>query len=101
MVSDTTRALDLLGAPGEPARRPRRPEPARSRLRILRASALVDQRNYDEARADLDSVMAEAIAAGDRATEGEARRLLGTMLHANGRLDQARAELGLSVEILR
>ena len=43
--------------------------------------------------------MAEAIAADDRATEGEARRLLGTMLHAIGKMEQARAELGLSVEI--
>ncbi len=102
VVTDTTRALDLLGAPSEPPPDGLAdPEAARARLRILRAGALVDQRNYDEARADLDSVMADAIAADDRATEGEARRLLGTMLHANGRLDQARAELGLSVEILR
>ena len=72
-----------LGRPGARPRPAAHPAPA---------GALVDQRNYDEARADLDSVMADAIAAGDRATEGEARRLLGTMLHANGRLDQARAE---------
>ncbi|MFT3852667.1 MAG: adenylate/guanylate cyclase domain-containing protein [Ilumatobacteraceae bacterium] len=101
-VSDATRALDLLAAPTDPAAPPVPDvDEVRSRLRLLRASALVDQRLYDEARADLDAVLAEAIAAGDRAAEGEARRLFGTMLHAAGRLDQARAELGLAVEILR
>lgn len=102
VVRDATRALDLLAAPHEPGTSALDDcEATRSRLRILRASALVDQHHYDEARADLDIVLAEAIAAGDRATEGEARRLFGTMLHANGRIDLARDELGLSVEILR
>ena len=45
--------------------------------------------------------MAEATAAGDRATEGEARRLLGSLYHAEGVLDLARAELGQSLDILR
>ncbi len=102
VVHEATRALDLLGAPNDPPPEGLGdPEAARARLRILRASAFVDQRNYDEARADLDAVMSEAIGCGDRATEGEARRLLGTMLHATGKMEQARAELGLSVEILR
>ncbi|MCU1503208.1 MAG: hypothetical protein JWM12_2562, partial [Ilumatobacteraceae bacterium] len=102
VVRDATRALDLLGSPQDaPPEGVGNADEMRARLRLLRANALVDQRSYDQAHADLDVVMAEAIGSGDLATEGEARRLLGTLHHAEGILDVARQELGQSVEILR
>jgi class 3 adenylate cyclase/tetratricopeptide (TPR) repeat protein len=76
-------------------------EEARVQLQLIRASALLDLRDFDAAKADLSSVLASAVQRGDVASEGDAHRLLGSMHHAGSRLDEARLELGQAVDLLR
>ena len=70
-------------------------------LQLIRAGALIELRDFDAARSDLDAALASATQRGDVAAEGDARRLLGTMHHAASRLDEARLELGQAVDLLR
>jgi class 3 adenylate cyclase/tetratricopeptide (TPR) repeat protein len=93
-VRHATRALELL-PPGA------KNEKHRVQLQLIRAEALLDLRNFDAARTDLDSALASAAQRGDVVAEGDAHRLLGTMHHAASRLDQARLELGRAVDLLR
>ncbi len=93
-IRHATRGLELL-QPGLDN------EQHRVHLQLIRAGALLDLRNFDAARADLDSALASAAQRGDVAAEGDAHRLLGTMHHAASRLDQARLELGQAVDLLR
>jgi class 3 adenylate cyclase/tetratricopeptide (TPR) repeat protein len=94
VVRDTTRALDLIGADPDSAA-------SRAALRLLRAGALVERRDYTSARADIDAAIAWATTEDDLVVEGRGRRLLGNLHHAEGHLDVARVELGQAVEILR
>ena len=89
-----SRALELL--PSGPEH-----EERRVRLQLIRAGALLDLRDFDAARVDLDSALASAAQRGDVAAEGDAHRLLGTMHHAASRLPEARLELGQAVDLLR
>jgi class 3 adenylate cyclase/tetratricopeptide (TPR) repeat protein len=93
-VRHATRGLELLPTGAQY-------EEQRVQLQLVRAGALLDLRNFDAARSDLDSVLASAALRGDVAAEGDAHRLLGSMYHASGRLDLARLELGQAVDLLR
>jgi class 3 adenylate cyclase/tetratricopeptide (TPR) repeat protein len=93
-IRHTGRALELL--PTGPEHEERRVQ-----LQLLRAGALLDLRDFDAARTDLDNALASAAQRGDVAAEGDARRLLGSMHHAASRLDEARLELGQAVDLLR
>lgn len=99
LVRHTTRAIDLAAQQGQPAGRAGTEQ--LTRLRLLRASGLIELRDYAEARADIDLVLADAAAGDDVESEGAARRLLGSVHHLNGDQLAARAELGRSVELLR
>ncbi len=93
-VRHASRALELL--PHGPEH-----EEDRVQLQLIRAEALLDLRDFDAAKADLDSALASAVQRGDVASEGDAHRLLGSMHHAGSRLDEARLELGQAVDLLR
>jgi tetratricopeptide (TPR) repeat protein len=71
------------------------------RLALLRCSGLIELRNYPEARASIDAVLAEAVTRHDVECEGAARRLLGMLHHLQGEQATARRELGTAVELLR
>ena len=94
LVHHTTRAIGLLA--DEPGRSDEQME-----LMLARGAALVELRDDAQARSDIDTVLADAVARGDIETEGAARKLLGSMLHLRGDQAQARLELGLSIELLR
>ncbi|MEM9516097.1 MAG: adenylate/guanylate cyclase domain-containing protein [Actinomycetota bacterium] len=68
---------------------------------LVRGEALRERRMAGLARADGDDVLADAIEAGDTATEARARRLLGVLDQRDGDLDAARFQLGRSVELFR
>lgn len=93
-VRHASRALELL--PPGPEN-----EERRVKLQLIRAGALLDLRDFDAARTDLDSALASAKKRGDVAAEGDAHRLLGSMHHAASRLVEARLELGEAVDLLR
>jgi class 3 adenylate cyclase/tetratricopeptide (TPR) repeat protein len=93
-VRHASRALELL--PHGPEH-----EEDRVQLQLIRANALLDLRDFDGAKADLDSALASAVQRGDVASEGDAHRLLGSMHHVGSRLDEARLELGQAVDLLR
>jgi tetratricopeptide (TPR) repeat protein len=92
VLRHTTRAVDLLGNDVSAVGR---------HVLLLRAGALVDTREYQAARADIDAVLEASLADGDRLSEAEARRLLGVIHQLHLELGPARAELGRSVELLR
>jgi len=93
-VRNATRALDLM-RPSDDNRE------AMAQLQLLRAEALVEQRSYAAARADIDTVLAYATEYEDLALEAESRRLLGSLHHLEGHLELGRVELGAAVELLR
>ena len=93
-VRHATRALELLPTGAEHEER-------RVQLQLTRAGALLDMRDFDAARIDLDSALVSAAQRGDVAAQGDAHRLLGSMHHAASRLDEARLELGQAVDLLR
>lgn len=92
VIRHATRAVDLLGADA--------PSMGRHVL-LLRAGALVETRDYADARADIGLVLEAALADGDAVSEAEARRLLGTIHQQHLDVDSARVELGRAVDILR
>jgi len=94
-VRQATRALDLMDSSDADQML------RQMMLRLLRGAALIDLRDYGHARADIDLVLAQALADRDVAAEGEARRLLGTLHHLSGDQQSARLELGRSVDLLR
>ena len=93
-VRHATRALELLPAGAVNEER-------RAQLQLIRAGALLDLRDFDAAKIDLDSALASARKRGDVAAQGDAHRLLGSMHHAASRLVDARLELGQAVDLLR
>lgn len=93
-VRHATRAIALMyGHPSEASER--------TALMLVRCAGLIEMREWATAKADLATVLADATARGDRAVEGEARRLLGSLHHLEGDPVGARAELGRSVDLLR
>ena len=93
-VRNATRAIDLAHAsPADSA--------TLAHLRIVRATAATDQRQFDAATADIDAVQATAERTGDRVLLAEAHRLRGMLANVSGRVDAARSELGTAVGLLR
>jgi class 3 adenylate cyclase/tetratricopeptide (TPR) repeat protein len=90
-VRHASRALDLHPASSEVERQ----------LLLVRASALLDQRQYAEAIDDAQQVLAGALADGDQVHEAEARRRLGTVSQMQGDLDAARRQLDCAVALFR
>ena len=93
-IRHSSRALELLPTGDDHEKR-------RVQLQLIRAGALIELRDFDAARSDLDAALASVAVSGDVASEGDARRLLGTMHHAASRLVDARSELGQAVDLLR
>ena len=93
-IRHATRGLELLGVGPEH-------EARRVQLQLIRAQALLELRDFDGARADLDAALSSAAQRGDVAAQGDAHRMLGSMHHAASRLDDARLELGQAVDLLR
>ncbi len=86
-----TRALEL--GPSDPL--------VGRELLLLRAEAYTERRDAAPARIDAEAALAAALIAEDRRHEGRARRLIGTLEQRTGNLDEARIELGTSVELFR
>ena len=97
VVRYSTRALDLI----DTARLAESGREVRARLRLRRINAWVDARQLDKARAEADSVLAEALAALDQTTEAGARRAHGLISQAAGDLPAARRHLGEAVDLFR
>jgi class 3 adenylate cyclase/tetratricopeptide (TPR) repeat protein len=71
------------------------------RLQLDHVQTLADLRERHRARLLADELLAVAVATGDRAVEGEARRIIGTIEQAEGDLVAARRWLGEAVAIFR
>jgi len=93
-VRNATRAIDL-SHDAEPD------SPVLAQLRIVRATAATDQRQFDAAIADIDAVQATAERTGNQVMLAEAHRLRGLLANVSGRIDVARSELGTAVDLLR
>lgn len=93
-VRHTTRALDLA------ADQQVLPE-VYAHLRLVRATAYTEKRNFAAAGADIDALQAIATQLDDRTLEAQAYRLRGALSQVAGRMDDARRELGLAVDLLR
>jgi class 3 adenylate cyclase/tetratricopeptide (TPR) repeat protein len=94
LVRHTGRALALMEVAGTPYTE-------RAPVILMRCAGLIEQRQFDEARSTIDHVLAEAITRHDIATEGAARRQLGSLHNLMGDRAGARQELGRSVDLLR
>lgn len=92
-IRQATRALDLLPADHEPAEE--------RDLKLTRATASIERRDADAAKADAEQVLDVAIEENDVRSEAVARRLIGVIAQQRGELDVARRELSLSVDLLR
>jgi class 3 adenylate cyclase/tetratricopeptide (TPR) repeat protein len=68
---------------------------------LVRADALVEVHEYEQARLALSELAAAAESAGDRVARGEAARLLGTIEQMDGNLVAARRWLGEAVAEFR
>ncbi len=97
IIRTTTRAIDLLDH--GPLTITQRSQRARFRLR--RISAYVEARNLDRARAETESVLAEALATQDLVSEAAARRARGLIHQAAGDNPEARRELGEAIDLFR
>lgn len=89
-----TRAIDLLPCPGVDDR-------TEAHLRLVRAGAAVELRLFAEAAADIDHVAKAGEQLGDTTLVAETHRLRGMAANSAGHTDEARAELGRAVDLLR
>ncbi len=93
-VRHTTRAIGLTRTAPDT-------DLAVAHLRIVRATAAIEQRNFEAATADIDAVHLIAAEHADVALQAEAHRLGGMLANVSGRIDVAREELGIAVDLLR
>jgi class 3 adenylate cyclase/tetratricopeptide (TPR) repeat protein len=93
-VRHATRALDL--SVGELASDTRI-----AHLRKVRATAATDLRQFAAATDDIDALTAIATRTDDSVMLAEAHRLRGMLANVAGRVDEARAQLGTAVDLLR
>ena len=93
-VRHSTRAIDLADVAGTD-------DLAVAHLRIVRATAEIDQRSFEAATADIDVVEQIAERLDDVCLEAEGHRLRGMLANVAGKIDTARTELGLAVDLLR
>jgi len=93
-VRNATRAIDLerVGVT---------PSTVLTHLRVVRASASIDLRDFGAATADIDAIAAIAADCDDVILEAESHRLRGLLANVAGRMDEARHELGVAVDLLR
>ncbi|MCU1393366.1 MAG: hypothetical protein JWM34_1794 [Ilumatobacteraceae bacterium] len=97
IVRYTTRALELFENGGIPPSC----RAARARLRLRRIGAWIELRQLDRARPETESVLAEALADADIATEAGALRARGLISQAAGDLPAARTQLGEAIDLFR
>ncbi len=95
-----SRALDLAQV-GHPVAARTLCDTDLAHLFVVRAGAYIDQRNLSAASDDIDALQAIADRMGDVHLQAEAYRLRGSLSQAAGRIDEARAELGQAVDLLR
>jgi class 3 adenylate cyclase/tetratricopeptide (TPR) repeat protein len=93
-VRNATRAIDLE-RPGVTAPK------VITHLRVVRASASIDLREFDAAATDIDAIAAIAASSEDVILGAESHRLRGMLANVAGRMDEARHELGVAVDLLR
>lgn len=93
-IRTASRALDLI----DPARRDDRTV---ARLLTMRASASVERRDIAAATDDLDRMQRIASRLGDALLDAEAHRLRGMLANNEGRVAEAREELGIAIDLLR
>lgn len=93
-VRHSSRALDLAG---DEYATPQQ----LSQLRLARATAYTEQRNFSGAGADIDALQQLAAQLADTTLEAQAYRLRGSLSQVSGRIDDARRELGMAVDLLR
>lgn len=70
-------------------------------LYVVRAGALIEQRNFAGAGDDIDELQVIADRLGDVRLRAESYRLRGSLSQVAGRIDDARLELGQAVDLLR
>ena len=70
-------------------------------LHKVRATAEIEQRQFQGAAADIDSLAAIAQRTEDAAMLADSHRLRGLLANVAGRVDEARDELGTAVDLLR
>jgi class 3 adenylate cyclase/tetratricopeptide (TPR) repeat protein len=70
-------------------------------LRMVRAGAYIDQRNFDAALNDIDVLYDTGQHLADPTIVAESHRLRGLLANVAGRMDDARHELGVAVDLLR
>ena len=88
------RALDLLPCPGID-------DQAAAHLRLVRAGAAVELRQFAIANVDIAQLAEAGERLHDATLRAEAHRLRGMVANAAGRPDDARRELGLAIDLLR
>ncbi len=93
-VRHASRALDLAGDEHATPQQ-------LSQLRLARATAYTEQRNFAGASADIDALQQLAAQLADTTLEAQAYRLRGSLSQVSGRIDDARRELGMAVDLLR
>ncbi len=93
-IRHASRALDLT------VTHPTSPDEI-AHLHLVRAAAYTDQRNIESATTDIDALQALAEQLDDVSLLAEAFRMRGSLSHTAGRIDEARAELGHAVDLLR
>jgi class 3 adenylate cyclase/tetratricopeptide (TPR) repeat protein len=90
-IRQAGRALDLV--PADDLRR--------DDLLLIRAANLTERRLFDEARADIATLLGRAGEREDGSLQGEARARLGSLLYLEGDRRAARVELDRAIELLR
>ncbi len=97
IVRYSSRAIELL----ELLAIPDKTRGRRAELRLGRLDALIGRRQLERARVESDSMLTEAMAAHDQATEACVRRARGVISQVEGDLATARRQLGEAVAIFR
>ncbi|MFM2182621.1 MAG: hypothetical protein RJB61_915 [Actinomycetota bacterium] len=98
----SSRALDLLDYHGDESQRQLRSSHRQvAQLLIVRASAAVERRDAATATRDLDRVQHLADTGDDVVLAATVHRLRGLLANNSGRSDDARRELGRSIDLLR
>ena len=74
---------------------------ALAHLHLVRAAAYIEKRSFGEANDDIDALAAIAEQLADVGLQAESFRLRGSLSQVEGRMDDARRELGQAVDLLR
>lgn len=96
----STRALALARV-GDPDAPSTLSDADQAHLYLVRAGAYIDQRKLAAASGDIDALHVIADHLGDVHLQAEAYRLRGLLSQSEGRIEDARLELGRAVDLLR